>query len=136
MNHALRVMKYVETILTGIGSNQHEIEMGKIAAYLHDVGAIEGKDEHASRSAKFAENYLKSIFINDDDLSNIVHAIADHSKGESLNSNIGAALTLSDKIDMFEDRMLRFKENYYFHDNIKHVKNIEINVDELNIYIY
>lgn len=29
---------------------------------------------------------------------------------------------------MFKDRMLRFKENNYFHENIKHMLNIEVSV--------
>lgn len=137
MNHALRVMKYVEIILKGIGSNEHEIELGKIAAYLHDVGALEGKSEHAERSAKFVDKYLTSIQMPEEDKKIIVHAILDHSGGKDLQSNVGAALIFADKIDMFKDRMLRFKENNYFHDNIKHMLNVEVSVsnDIINVNI-
>jgi len=128
MKHALRVMKYVEIILKGIGSNEHEVELGKIAAYLHDIGAFEGKSRHAERSAEFAEKYLTSVQMPVADKEIIVHAILDHSEGNDLQSNVGAALTFADKIDMFKDRMLRFKENNYFHENIKHMLNIEVSV--------
>lgn len=135
MNHALRVMSYVETILKGIGANDHDIETGKIAAYLHDIGALEGKEGHALRSARFVEKYLKSISMNDEDIDNIVYAIENHSKGPSIKHNIAASLTFADKIDMFKDRMLRYKENNYFHDNIKHMLNIEVSVDETSIFV-
>lgn len=135
MNHALRVMKYIEIILKGIGSSKHEIELGKIAGYLHDIGAIEGKEGHAKRSSKFVQQYLTQLKFDNTDKDIIVHAIEDHSKGEKLKSNIGAALTFADKIDMFKDRMLRFKENNYFHENIKHMLNIELSVDDKNITV-
>jgi HD superfamily phosphodiesterase len=128
-------MKYVEIILKGIGTSEREIELGKIAAYLHDTGAIEGKNGHAARSAEFAKNYLKNIDIKEEEKAMIVHAISDHSNGNNLESNIGAALVIADKIDMFEDRMLRFLDNNYFHDNIKHMKDIELTVDNENIYV-
>lgn len=135
MAHALRVMNYVEIILQGIGSNEHDVELGKIAAYLHDVGAISGKSGHAERSSDFAEKYLTAIQMPIEDKKIIVHAIADHSGGKDLQSNIGAALVFADKIDMFKDRMLRFKENNYFHDNIKHMLNIEVKVTEDSINV-
>lgn len=135
MNHVLRVMKNVEIILKGVGLNEHEIELGMIAAYLHDIGALEGKDGHAKRSAEFTEKYLRSLNMNEDDINIIVHAIADHSGGKEIKSPIGAALTFSDKIDMFKDRMLRFKKNNYFHDNIRHMLNIDISVDSSNINV-
>ena len=78
MNHALRVMSYVETILKGIGANDHDIETGKIAAYLHDIGALEGKEGHALRSARFVEKYLKSISMNDEDIDNIIKSWLPH----------------------------------------------------------
>ena len=39
MGHAKRVMNYVEILLRGIDASDHEIELGLIAAYLHDIGA-------------------------------------------------------------------------------------------------
>ena len=58
MNHALRVMKYVEILLIGNSASEKEIELGKIAAYLHDIGAIDGKKNHAIRSSEFVD-YVK-----------------------------------------------------------------------------
>ena len=133
MGHVKRVMNYVETLLTGIGSDEHTVELGKIAAYLHDIGAIEGKDGHASRSATFASEYLGKLGMPEDDKNIIVDAIKNHSKGST--SKIGAALTFADKIDMQKGRMLRFKEGNYFHDNIKHMLDIKLEVDNEKIKV-
>ena len=135
MGHITRVMNYVETILTGINCDEHTIELGKIAAYLHDIGAIMGKQGHAERSADFALMYLKKINMKDEDIHIIEHAIRNHSGGTNLESVIGAALTFADKIDMQKSRMMRFKENNYFHDNIKHMLDIKLKVDDKNIIV-
>lgn len=133
--HVLKVMEYMEILLIGLGADEHIIELGKIAAYLHDIGAIMGKSGHAERSADFADSYLKKIGMNDIDLKMIVNAIRNHSTGANLDSIIGACLTLADKIDVRKSRMMRFIEGIPYHDNVKHVIETKLSVDSQNIII-
>jgi metal-dependent HD superfamily phosphatase/phosphodiesterase len=133
MGHVTRVMNYVKIILSGIGCDDHTIMLGMIAAYLHDVGAVMGKDGHALRSAIFADSFLSRVGFSDDDKLVIVDAIKNHSKGSS--SIIGAALTFADKIDMQKSRMMRFIDGNYFHDNIKHMLDVEVSVDDESIVV-
>ena len=135
MEHAKRVMNYVEILLKGIGASSHEIELGLIAAYLHDIGAIMGKFEHAKRSADFVLSYLKKIGMSDEDIHIIEHAIRNHSGGTNLESVVGASLTFADKIDMQKNRMLRFIDDNYFHNNVKHILDINLNVNKENIIV-
>lgn len=128
MGHVIRVMNYVETLLRGIGADEHTIELGKISAYLHDIGAIMGKDGHAERSAEFTDKHLTKLNMNEDDKKMIVDAIRNHSKGSE--TLVGAALTFADKIDMQAKRMLRFIEDNKSHDNIKHMMDVELSVDD------
>ena len=133
MGHIKRVMNYVKTILTGIKCDEHTIELGQISAYLHDIGAIMGKQGHAERSAEFVNNYLAKLNMNENDKELIVNAIKNHSKGSE--TYIGAALTFADKIDMQKSRMIRFKKDNYFHQNIKHMLDVQLTVDEKNIIV-
>ena len=133
MGHITRVMNYVKTILTGIGCDEHTIELGQISAYLHDIGAIMGKQGHAERSAEFVNEYLTKLSMNETDKKIIVDAIKYHSKGSE--TYIGAALTFADKIDMQKSRMMRFKEDNYFHQNIKHMLDIQLTIDDKNIIV-
>lgn len=133
MGHVKRVMDYVKIILTGINCDTHTIELGMIAAYLHDIGAIMGKDNHAKRSAEFVDHYLTKINMNEVDKNKIVMAIKNHSQGSD--TIIGAALTLSDKIDMNKNRMLRFIDGNYFHDNVKHILDVQLKINNENIII-
>ena len=133
MGHVRRVMKYVETILREIKCDEHVIELWKIAAYLHDIGAVMGKQGHAERSADFALMYLKKIGMPNEDVYIIEHAIRNHSKGSE--TKVGAALTFADKIDMQKSRMMRFIEDNYFHNNIKHMQDVQLTVDEEKIIV-
>ena len=132
MGHVTRVMNYVEILLTGIGADTHTIELGKVSAYLHDIGAVMGKNGHAERSAEFVDKYLTRLGICEEDKNMIVSAIREHSNG--VETYIGAALTFADKIDMQKERMLRFKEDNYFHDNIKHILNVELKKKKKKYY--
>ena len=135
MGHAKRVMNYVEILLRGIDASDHEIELGLIAAYLHDIGAIMGKQGHAERSADFVLSYLKKIGMSDEDIYIIEHAIRNHSGGTNLESVVGASLTFADKIDMQKNRMLRFIDDNYFHNNVKHILDINLSVNKENIIV-
>ena len=135
MGHAKRVMNYVEILLRGIGASDHEIELGKIAAYLHDIGAIMGKLGHAERSADYVLTYLNKIGMTDEDIHIIEHAIRNHSTGANLESVVGATLTFADKIDISKDRMMRFITGIPYHDNVKHILKVDLSVDNDNIYV-
>ena len=78
MGHITRVMNYVKTILVGIGCDEHTIELGQISAYLHDIGAIMGKQGHAERSAEFVNNYLTKLNMDEEDKELIVNAIKNY----------------------------------------------------------
>lgn len=135
MGHITRVMNYVKTILVGIECDEHTIELGQISAYLHDIGAVMGKQGHAERSADFTLMYLKKIGMPDKDIHIIEHAIRNHSGGTNLESVVGASLTFADKIDMGRERMMRFIDGIPYHDNVKHILKVDLNVDNDNITV-
>ncbi len=81
--HAMFVVDTVEYILKSLSYDSRTVEMGKIAALLHDIGNIAGRSNHACKSAALAAVFLENL---EDLLSNekdmIVQAIEDHSDGE------------------------------------------------------
>ena len=133
--HVTKVMEFVNIILKGLNVDEHTLELGLIAAYLHDIGAIEGKSGHAHRSAEYVEKYLNELNMDKQDIKIIVNAIDNHSSGENMISVIGPALTLSDKIHMSNKRMLRYIDGNNFHNNIKHIIDNEIRVENKKIIV-
>ena len=73
--------------------------------------------------------------MSDEDIHIIEHAIRNHSGGTNLESVIGASLTFADKIDMSKNRMMRFIDGIPYHDNVKHILKIDLNVDSNNIIV-
>ena len=58
LDHVKNVAKLVESLLRQLEYEESFIEEAKIAAILHDIGAIEGKKNHALRSYNFAKKYI------------------------------------------------------------------------------
>ncbi len=56
--HTKRVYKSTKEIADGIGLNPEEKETILLTAWLHDIGYIDGHDNHEARSAELAQEFL------------------------------------------------------------------------------
>lgn len=81
----------------------------RIAAMMHDIGLADSSRNHAIHSAELAKKYLSGgkVDIDLEDAYTVVHAIANHSDGEEINTIVDAALILADKLDVTSDRIVR-----------------------------
>lgn len=59
LDHIENVTKIVSKILTKLELDEELIYKAKIACLLHDVGSINGKENHAYRSYVFAKEYFE-----------------------------------------------------------------------------
>ena len=57
--HVKNVSKIAEKILTDLNFDEDTIYKCKIACILHDIGALEGKEEHAQRSFEYAKKMFE-----------------------------------------------------------------------------
>lgn len=105
LNHILNVTNLVEQVLKSLDYSNVFITKAKIACLLHDVGALQGKDNHALRSYEFAKEYFKNNNIVFDDLHLVLEAIRIHSDGFETNNIIALALILADKLDIKKTRV-------------------------------
>ncbi len=96
-HHVINVVNRISYILETLNESSKIIELGKIAGLLHDIGCIEGKENHTLRSTKMSAKYLETLDLTEPEKKLILDAIRDHSKGENINSSIGAALIFADK---------------------------------------
>lgn len=127
-HHAMFVVDTVETILKSLLYDSRIVELGKIAALLHDIGNIAGRWNHAQKSAVLA----KVFFDGSDDLSSeekdmVIQAIEDHQTGKNLSSAIGAALLFADKADFSRKRFLDYTIGN------RHFNNLEI--EDMDIFV-
>lgn len=127
------VSKRTEEILTKLGYDEHTIELGKIAGYLHDIGNCVNRVDHAHSGAILAYNILKAMGMPAPDITEIVMAIGNHDEGTGTAvSAISAALILADKSDVHRDRVINTNMSTFdIHDRVNYaVTNAELEVDE------
>ena len=88
----------------------HEADfyLSAIAALLHDIGMINGRENHAERSKEMAKAYLKKYGLDDMELSVIAGAIGCHSGDDKIVNLVDAALMMGDKMDITRGRILAF----------------------------
>ncbi|MBQ3409335.1 MAG: HD domain-containing protein [Clostridia bacterium] len=99
-NHVSNVKDIVEELLRMLNYDNEFIEEAKIAAIMHDVGAVQGKENHAERSYIYAKNYFNENNINIEHKEQVLEAIKNHSDGFDSNNIMQLALILADKLDI------------------------------------
>lgn len=124
--HSIRHMNIVSEraghILNVLGYNKEEVELAKIAGYLHDIGNAVNRTDHAHSGAILAYNLLKDMGMNAKDRVEIMMAIGNHDEqtGTAV-SNISAALILADKSDVHRDRVVnKNMSKFDIHDRVNY----------------
>ena len=118
--HVTKVAESVKYILETLGFSAHAVELGMIAAYLHDIGNIVNRTGHAQSGAVMAFRILDHMGFTPDEIGVIVSAIGNHDEGTADPVNpIAAALILADKTDVRRSRV-RNKDVMLFdiHDRV------------------
>lgn len=104
--HVCGVADMAENILRTLGYDEHEIELAKIAAYLHDIGNLVNRADHSQSGAVMAFRILDHMDMEPEDLATIVTAIGNHDEGVGVPVNaVAAALILADKSDVRRNRV-------------------------------
>jgi len=121
-SHVGRVADTAGYILETLGYPAHEVELAKIAGYLHDIGNLVNRVEHSQSGAVMAYSLLRDMGAEPDEIATVVTAIGNHDEGTGVPVNpIAAALILADKTDVRRSRV-RNSETIRFdiHDRVNY----------------
>ncbi len=133
--HVTKVAEDSAKILKSLGYSEHDIELVKIAAYLHDVGNVINRIEHSQSGAIMAFRILDRLEMPPNDIATIITAIGNHDEGTGVPVNpISAALIIADKSDVRRSRV-RSKDHdpSDIHDRVNYsVEKSELTVDKSN----
>ena len=104
--HVSLVSETAGRILEQLGYPEREVELAKIAGYLHDIGNAVNRTDHAHTGAVLAYEMLTRMGMDYTEAAEIMLAIGNHDErtGTSV-SNISAALILADKSDVHRSRV-------------------------------
>ncbi len=132
--HAGTVSKLSYEILSRLGYSDHECELAMVAGYMHDIGNMVNRYDHAQSGALMAFDILRSMDVNPKDIALIVGAIGHHDeKTAAPISPIAAALILADKSDVRRSRVRNSETvSIDIHDRVNYaVFNSELEIDEV-----
>ena len=120
--HVGMVSSNAAYILEMLGYSEHEVELVRIASYLHDIGNLVNRADHSQSGAIMAFRILEEMDMDAEDLALIVTAIGNHDEGTGVPVNaIAAALIIADKSDVRRSRVRnRNCETFDIHDRVNY----------------
>ena len=132
-SHVTKVAETASNILLKLGYSEREAELAKIAGYLHDIGNVVNRDDHAQSGAVMAFRILDKLQADPEDIATIITAIGNHDEGTAFPVNpVAAALILADKTDV---RYTRVRNNDFatfdIHDRVNYsVKQSQVKISK------
>ena len=133
--HCIHVAETAAHILKKFDYSAHDIELAKIAGYMHDIGNAINRTHHAEYGGLLANEILKQYDLSIADRITIVSAISNHdeSTGGAVDP-ISAALIIGDKTDVRRSRVReKPKANFDIHDRVNYAvtdQTLKINTDK------
>lgn len=120
--HVTKVAVTAAYILETMGYPERDIELVKIAGYLHDIGNLVNRTDHAQSGAVMAFRILDNLNFPADEIATITTAIGNHDEGTAQAVNhIAAALILADKTDVRRTRVRNSDEIAFdIHDRVNY----------------
>lgn len=130
LGHYKRVANYAQIILSQLGVDKRTIELGMVAALLHDIGLCKGnKVDHALESSRIFKKYLNPADFKKDELIILEQAIKDHSNGDNIQTLIGLSLVLADKLDVTFHRTKDSSIQDKMNKEIQKIKRVDIKIN-------
>ena len=142
--HSGPVAERAAEILKKFGYPEKDIELVKIAGFMHDIGNAVNRSHHAEYGALLANDILKKTDLPLEDRVQIVSAIGLHDESTGgATDPISAALIIADKTDVRRSRVReKNKATFDKHDRVNYAVtdtklkiNVENRVISLNLQI-
>lgn len=136
--HVTKVAVTAAYILEQLGYSEEDIELVKIAGYLHDIGNLVNRVDHSQSGAVMAFRILDRMDMPACDIATIVTAIGNHDEGTGVPVNaVAAALIIADKSDVRRSRVRnRDISTFDIHDRVNYSvedANLRINSEKTEI---
>lgn len=136
--HVTKVAVTAADILAKLGYDDHDVELVKIAGFMHDIGNLVNRTEHSQSGAVMAFRILEDLNMSPDDIATVVTAIGNHDEGTGIAVNhVAAALILADKTDVRRSRVRnRDITSFDIHDKVNYsveTSVLDIDPDSMTI---
>ena len=118
--HAAKVAEEAGAILRALGYPERDIELCRIAGYMHDIGNCVNRTDHAHSGAIMAMTILRDLGMEPKEIATVIAAIGNHDEktGTAVDA-VSAALILADKTDVRRNRVRgRDRTKFDIHDRV------------------
>ena len=108
--------------LTALGYDERTCQLAWIAGYMHDIGNVINRIDHAQSGAVMAFRILDKLGMSADEIATVCSAIGNHDESTAFPVNaVAAALILADKTDVRRTRVRnRDKATFDIHDRVNY----------------
>lgn len=133
--HTTKCAEVAGQLLKDLGYDDRDIELAKIAAYMHDIGNVINRADHAQSGAVMAFRLLEKMGMPAEDIATIITAIGNHDEKTAFPVNaVAAALIIADKTDVRRSRVRRKRTiNTDIHDRVNYaVEKADLKLDTEN----
>ena len=130
--HVTKVAVEAKRILGALGRSEREQELAEIVGYMHDIGNVINRTDHAQSGAVMAFRILDHMGMDPEDIADVITAIGNHDEHTAKPvSDIAAAIILADKSDVRYTRVRnRKKSEFDIHDRVNYsVKKSDLIID-------
>lgn len=104
--HVTGVAEKAGDFLAALGYGEHDAELARIAGFLHDIGNVINRADHAQSGAVMAFRILDQMGMDPRDIATVISAIGNHDESTACPvSPVAAALILADKSDVRRTRV-------------------------------
>ena len=131
--HVGKVSEDAAYILSTLGYSEREVELARIAGYLHDIGNLVNRVDHSQSGALMAFRILDKIGMPADEIATVVTAIGNHDEGTGVAVNpVAAALIIADKCDVRRTRVRNSEPSTFdIHDRVNYsVERSSLSISE------
>ncbi len=120
--HVGIVSKVAGDLLRDLGYDEHTEELARIAGYMHDIGNVINRIDHAQSGAVMAFRILDKMGMPAEDIAAVITAIGNHDESTAFPVNeISAALIIADKTDVRRSRVRNLRpEQFDIHDRVNY----------------
>ena len=120
--HVVKCAETAASLLRQMGYDERQIELAKIAGYMHDIGNVINRVDHAQSGAVMAFRILDKLGMAPEDVAVVITAIGNHDEHTAFPVNaVAAALILADKTDVRRSRVRnRDTISFDIHDRVNY----------------
>lgn len=120
--HCTKVAKVAGDLSEKLGYDAHEVELARIAGFMHDIGNVVNRIDHAQSGAMMAFRILDKMGMPPEDVATVITAIGNHDEQTAAAVNaVAASLIIADKTDVRRSRVRnRSTINFDIHDRVNY----------------